>query len=183
MLDTKKGMQTGIYSSIEQYNLQNIKYKLFVKLSTISSEGFCKSTYFDSLTLSRHTLMTYTKLLNLYNFYLLELLTDYLTGICKPQIMKTHHHHLNGKALVLHDKSGQVYIGETKRMLRTRLRDHRGYITNGVVPILTCLVILWQTFQLKSKNSKKKNNSTEWSATNTSLANLTLSTKEQKDRD
>ena len=31
----------------------------------------------------------------------------------------------------LKEKCKQVYIGETKRMLRFRLADHRGYITNG----------------------------------------------------
>ena len=31
------------------------------------------------------------------------------------------------------EKCKQVYIGETKRMLRFRLADHRGYITNGDV--------------------------------------------------
>ena len=34
---------------------------------------------------------------------------------------------------VLKEKCKQVYIGETKRMLRFRLADHCGYITNGDV--------------------------------------------------
>ena len=35
--------------------------------------------------------------------------------------------------MCLKENCREVYIGETKRMLKYRLADHRGYITNGVV--------------------------------------------------
>ena len=31
------------------------------------------------------------------------------------------------------DKSGNIYIGETGRILKARLLDHRGYINNQVI--------------------------------------------------
>ena len=48
----------------------------------------------------------------------------------KNEKQKVKSHAINCVYMLHCDKCGKIYIGETGRILRARLSDHRGYINN-----------------------------------------------------